>query len=87
MTRALAVELAEFGIRVNAVAPGPILTERRKSQGHGQPGNLEERYRRMPMGRFGEVSEVIDSVIFLMTSQSSYMTGQTIVLDGGMTIV
>ncbi len=87
VTRALAVELAEFGIRVNAVAPGPILTERRKSQGHGQPGNLEERYRRMPMGRFGEVSEVIDSVIFLMTSQSSYMTGQTIVLDGGMTIV
>ncbi len=87
LTRSLAVELAEFGIRVNAIAPGPIMTELRKAQGHGQPGDLEERYRRMPLGRFGEVEEVLDTLLYLITPRSSFMTGQIIVLDGGLTIV
>ncbi|MDE0332461.1 MAG: SDR family NAD(P)-dependent oxidoreductase [Nitrospinae bacterium] len=87
LTRALAVELAEWNIRVNAIAAGPVLTRLRESQGEGDPDNLAERYRKSPMGRFGRVDEVLDAMEYLVTPRSSYMTGQVLVLDGGLTIV
>lgn len=87
ITRALAVELAPDNIRVNAIAAGPVLTERRREMGDGVPGQLAERYRHIPMGRFGNVEEVVEAMMFLVSSRSSYMTGQIIVLDGGLTIV
>ncbi len=87
LTRSLAVELADWNIRVNAIAAGPVLTRLRESQGEGDPDNLAERYRKSPMGRFGRVDEVLDAMEFLMTPRSSYMTGQILVLDGGLTIV
>ena len=87
LTRALAVELAEDGIRVNAVAAGPIMTERRRAEADADPGyEKAERYRGMPMGRFGRPEEVVEAILFLVTPRSSYMTGQIIVLDGGITI-
>jgi len=87
LTRALAVELADSNIRVNAIAAGPVLTRLRESQGEGDPDNLAERYRKSPMGRFGRVDEVLDAIEYLVTPRSSYMTGQVLVLDGGLTIV
>lgn len=87
LTRALAVELADAGVRVNAIAAGPVLTKLRREQGEGAPGGMAERYRKSPMGRFGRVEEVLDAMLYLMTPRSSYMTGQVLVLDGGLTIV
>lgn len=87
LTRALAVELADSNIRVNAIAAGPVLTKLREGQGDGDPDNLAERYRKSPMGRFGRVDEVLDAMEYLVTPRSSYMTGQVLVLDGGLTIV
>ena len=87
LTRALAVELADENVRVNAIAAGPVLTELRRAQGDGDPDNLAERYRKSPMRRFGRVDEVLDAMMYLMTPRSSYMTGQVLALDGGLTIV
>lgn len=52
----------------------------------GGPDSLAERYRKSPMGRFGRVEEVLDAMMYLMTPRSSYMTGQVLALDGGLTI-
>jgi 3-oxoacyl-[acyl-carrier protein] reductase len=87
LTRALAVEFADDNIRVNCLAPGPVLTPIRAARGEGNPATLEERYRRSPMKRFATMDEVVDSVVFLSTAKSSYMTGHVMALDGGLTIV
>lgn len=86
LTRALAVELADANVRVNAIAAGPVLTRLREARGEGGPDSLAERYRKSPMGRFGRVEEVLDAMMYLMTPRSSYMTGQVLALDGGLTI-
>lgn len=86
LTRALAVEFADDNIRVNCLAPGPVLTPIRAARGDGNPGALPERYRRSPMKRFATVEEVADSIVFLSTAKSSYMTGHIMALDGGLTI-
>lgn len=83
MVRQLAAEWAREGIRVNAVAPGTILTplvERNFST-----GLLDEQgvLGRTPLGRLGTADEIATVVRFLVTSDSSYVTGQTIAVDGG----
>jgi len=82
MTRALARELGPRNIRVNAVAPGYLETE--------MTGKLDEKQRnqiirRTPMGRLGSSADVVGVVSFLLSPASSFITGQTIVVDGGIT--
>jgi 3-oxoacyl-[acyl-carrier protein] reductase len=83
-TRSLAVEVAEYGINVNAVAPGPILTP--ATQAKGIYEKLREAVQEVPLGRWGQPSDVANLVAFLASDASSYITGQCIVIDGGFTM-
>lgn len=86
LTRSLAVEFAEFGIRVNAVAPGWIqtqLTNKDLDSGLVSEAVLKTR---ISLRRLGKAEEVADLVSFLCSVRSSYITGQTVAVDGGLTI-
>jgi NAD(P)-dependent dehydrogenase (short-subunit alcohol dehydrogenase family) len=85
ITKHLAVELADQGIRVNAVAPGTIRTERVKRLPE-EPGGVEylQAIEKMhPMGRIGEPSEVAQAILFLASDDSSFITGAILPVDGG----
>lgn len=84
LTRDLAVQWASRrGIRVNAICPGYF---RSAMLDELDPAQLETILTRVPMGRIGEVEEIANMVAFLGTDASSYVTGATLVLDGGLTI-
>ena len=85
VTRANAVELARFGVTVNAVCPGPIQTEMLA------PLVADERYREklikgVPMRRLGVPEDVAGAVAFFASEESSFITGNVLVIDGGMTV-
>ena len=83
LTRTMAIEWAEQHIRVNAVVPGFIntrLLQANLAQGRSKTDKLMQA---IPMARFGEAREVAAVVAFLLSSDSSYMTGQSLVVDGG----
>ena len=83
LTRVSALELAVYGITVNAIAPGPVQNEM-MDQLWGQE-RLRERCRTIPAGRLAQPDEVAGLAVFLASSGASYITGQTLVLDGGAT--
>ena len=85
MTRVLAFEWGQFGIRVNAVAPTFIRTELSAST-LDRPGMEEKLTSRIPMGRLGIPGDVAPSVAFLFNDQASLITGHTLAIDGGYTI-
>lgn len=84
LTRELAVVHAREGIRVNALSPGPLRTDLLMSL----LDTDEKRSRRLvhvPMGRFGDASEMANAALFLASDESSYMTGANLIVDGGLT--
>ncbi|HET9740245.1 MAG TPA: SDR family oxidoreductase [Solirubrobacteraceae bacterium] len=87
LTRSLAVEWAELGVRVNAVAPGYFLSDMTRQFTEANP-ELAERWRGMiPLGRMGEPQDLDGLVVLLCSDASSYLTGQSIVIDGAYTAV
>jgi NAD(P)-dependent dehydrogenase (short-subunit alcohol dehydrogenase family) len=85
LTKHLAVELAEHGIRVNAVAPGTINTERvrRLPDEPGGPEYLDAIIAQHPMGRLGDPDEVAAAILFLASDDASFITGAVLPVDGG----
>jgi NAD(P)-dependent dehydrogenase (short-subunit alcohol dehydrogenase family) len=82
VTRASALALAPHGIRVNAVAPGSIMTDMMRGVAADEAA-MKRVLSRTPLGRVGEPSEIADAVAFLAGSKASYITGETIFIDGG----
>jgi NAD(P)-dependent dehydrogenase (short-subunit alcohol dehydrogenase family) len=85
ITKHLAVEWADRGIRVNAVAPGTINTERvqRLPEEPGGPEYLEAIKKAHPMGRIGDPAEVAQAILFLASDDASFITGAVLPVDGG----
>jgi len=83
MTKAMALELGPMNIYVNAIAPGPIMTEGMKDLIQRVPSVYESRVRDVPMGRYGTPEEVAEVCLFLASEECSYMNGSVLVADGG----
>ena len=83
MTRALARELGAWKIRVNSVAPGYLRTEMSATLEDSQ---LEKILRRTPLQRLGTPADVVGPVRFLLSDESAFVTGQVLVVDGGITV-
>lgn len=83
LTKQLAVELASLGIRVNTFAPGPVNVERNLAD---DPDYKKVWGAMIPLGRTAEPSEMVGPALFLASDDSSYVTGQTLFVDGGWTV-
>lgn len=86
MIRGLAVELADMDIRVNGIAPGLIYTEATQSGFAKNPGKMEHFERKILRRRIGEPEDCSGAAVFLLSPAASYITGEIIVIDGGLTV-
>ncbi|MCO5586587.1 hypothetical protein L7F22_040528 [Adiantum nelumboides] len=84
LTRELAVFHAREGVRVNALCPGPLRTNLLMQHLESEE-KIERLLKFIPMGRFGEAAEVAKAALFLASSDSSFMTGASLIIDGGIT--
>jgi len=85
LTKSAAKELAQYGIRVNTIAP---MAETDMTQKIAHDPKFKEKYlERIPLGRFAQPEEIGPAVVFLASDESSYITGQTLCIDGGMVML
>lgn len=85
LSRVVALEYATKNIRVNCISPGPTLTPLFEVIREAQPEVFRKIETGIPMGRMGKVEEIAQAVLFLASDESSYVTGTTLVIDGGLT--
>lgn len=85
MTLAMAVDLAGYGIRVNAIGPGVTHTYRTDAGALANPASYRATSERIPLGRFGQVADIAATAAFLIAPEADYITGQIIHVDGGIT--
>jgi len=85
LSRELAVQFAREGIRVNALCPGPVETPLLLNIFGSDPAALERRRAHWPTGRLGKPREIVNGALFLASDESSYVTGSTFLVDGGLT--
>jgi NAD(P)-dependent dehydrogenase (short-subunit alcohol dehydrogenase family) len=85
LSRELGVELGRQGIRVNALCPGPVNTPLLRELFAKDPVAAARRLIHVPMGRFAEVREIANAVLFLASDESSYVNATAFVVDGGIT--
>lgn len=85
-SRTWALELAHYGITVNAIAPGPVDTDFFRQNNPEGSEIREKKLARIPLGRFAEPSDIAHMAKFLLSSEASYITGQVIHIDGGSSI-
>ncbi|OGO52081.1 MAG: short-chain dehydrogenase [Chloroflexi bacterium RBG_16_68_14] len=85
LTRSLAVQLGPHNIRANAICPGPILTPMLESLFPNEEERLK-RLNRIPMRRFGQAEDVVYAALYLASDESSWVTGSTFVVDGGISV-
>jgi NAD(P)-dependent dehydrogenase (short-subunit alcohol dehydrogenase family) len=85
MSRELAVQFARDGVRVNALCPGPVETPLLLNIFGDDPAALERRRVHWPTGRLAKPREVVNGALFLASDESSYVTGSTFLVDGGLT--
>jgi NAD(P)-dependent dehydrogenase (short-subunit alcohol dehydrogenase family) len=85
LTRSLAVQYGPHHVRANAICPGPILTPMLESLFPNEEERLK-RLRRIPLGRFGRPEDVVSAALYLASDESSWTTGTTFVVDGGISV-
>ncbi len=85
LTRSLAVQYGPKGVRVNAICPGPIETPL-MAELLREPAERDKRLNRIPMGRFGRPEDVVHAALYLASDESSWTTGTTFVVDGGISV-
>jgi NAD(P)-dependent dehydrogenase (short-subunit alcohol dehydrogenase family) len=85
LSRELAVQFARAGVRVNALCPGPVETPLLLRIFGDDPAAYERRRIHLPMGRLAKPREIVNAALFLASDESSYVTGSTFLVDGGLT--
>jgi NAD(P)-dependent dehydrogenase (short-subunit alcohol dehydrogenase family) len=88
LTRQMAIDYVAFGIRVNAIAPGTVASTamgRRLLQSDDSPEMQARRLSKYPMGRYATEEEIASAALFLLSDDSSFVTGSVLTVDGGMT--